>query len=65
MIKLSKVVTNPAGLQNGTTWFVFHYAWAALQRYRDAQKRGIEYPRLPLVIILRDNVTLFENKSDI
>ncbi|MBN4003900.1 NACHT domain-containing protein [Nostoc sp. LPT] len=38
----------------GKTWFVFHYAWTALQRYRDAQKRGIERPRLPLVITLRD-----------
>ncbi|MBC6430703.1 NACHT domain-containing protein [Nostoc sp. HG1] len=38
----------------GKTWFAFHYAWVALQRYRDAQKRGIERPRLPLVITLRD-----------
>ena len=28
----------------GKTWFVFHYAWTALQRYRDAQKRGVERP---------------------
>jgi predicted NACHT family NTPase len=38
----------------GKTWFAFHYDWTALQRYRDAQKRGIERPRLPLVIPLRD-----------
>jgi predicted NACHT family NTPase len=38
----------------GKTWFVFHYAWNALQSYRDAQKRGVERPRLPLVITLRD-----------
>jgi len=38
----------------GKTWFAFHYAWTALQRYRDAQRRGIERPRLPLVITLRD-----------
>ena len=38
----------------GKTWFVFHYAWTALQRYKDAQKRGVERPRLPLVITLRD-----------
>ncbi len=38
----------------GKTWFAFHYAWTALQRYRDAQKRGVERPRLPLVITLRD-----------
>jgi predicted NACHT family NTPase len=38
----------------GKTWFVFHYAWTALQHYWDAQKRGVERPRLPLVITLRD-----------
>lgn len=38
----------------GKTWFAFHYAWIALQRYKDAQKRGVELPRLPLVIPLRD-----------
>jgi predicted NACHT family NTPase len=38
----------------GKTWFALHYAWLALQRYRDAQKRGVELPRLPLVIPLRD-----------
>jgi predicted NACHT family NTPase len=38
----------------GKTWFAFYYAWTALQRYRDAQKRGLERPRLPLVIPLRD-----------
>jgi predicted NACHT family NTPase len=34
----------------GKTWFAFHYAWKALQRYKDAQRRGVERPRLPLVI---------------
>ena len=38
----------------GKTWFALHYAWKALQRYRDAQRRGLERPRLPLVIPLRD-----------
>jgi predicted NACHT family NTPase len=38
----------------GKTWFAMHYAWLALQRYRDAQNRGLERPRLPLVIPLRD-----------
>ncbi|MEG4302562.1 WD40 domain-containing protein [Microcoleus sp. D3_18a_C4] len=38
----------------GKTWFAMHYAWIALQRYRNAQKRGLERPRLPLVIPLRD-----------
>ncbi|MEO1374068.1 MAG: NACHT domain-containing protein, partial [Cyanobacteria bacterium J06635_10] len=38
----------------GKTWFALHYAWIALQRYRDAQNRGVQLPRLPLVIPLRD-----------
>nr|WP_242042627.1 pentapeptide repeat-containing protein [Leptolyngbya sp. FACHB-541] len=38
----------------GKTWFAFHYASQALTRYREAQKRGVERPRLPLVIPLRD-----------
>ncbi|WP_390818258.1 caspase family protein [Trichormus variabilis] len=38
----------------GKTWFGLHYAWTTLQRYRDAQRRGVERPRLPLVIPLRD-----------
>jgi hypothetical protein len=38
----------------GKTWFVLHYAWSALQRYLDAKKRGVERPRLPLVVPLRD-----------
>ena len=38
----------------GKTWFAFHYASQALQRYREAQQRGLDRPRLPLVIPLRD-----------
>lgn len=38
----------------GKTWFAFHYAWRALQRYQEARERGIDRPRLPLVIPLRD-----------
>ncbi|MEM7715886.1 MAG: restriction endonuclease, partial [Cyanobacteria bacterium P01_A01_bin.68] len=38
----------------GKTWFAFHYAWTALQRYKDAQRRGKMRPRLPVVITLRD-----------
>ena len=38
----------------GKTWFAFHYAWTALQRYKNAEKRGLERPRLPVVITLRD-----------
>ena len=38
----------------GKTWFALHYAWKALQRYREAQRRGRDRPRLPLVVPLRD-----------
>ena len=38
----------------GKTWFALHYAWVALQRYKDALYRGVQLPRLPLVIPLRD-----------
>ena len=38
----------------GKTWFALHYAWVAMQRYKDAQHRGVQLPRLPLVISLRD-----------
>ncbi|MGQ4648417.1 NACHT domain-containing protein [Lyngbya aestuarii] len=38
----------------GKTWFAFHYAWTAMQRYLQAKQRGVERPRLPLVIPLRD-----------
>ncbi|TAE67417.1 MAG: NACHT domain-containing protein [Oscillatoriales cyanobacterium] len=38
----------------GKTWFAFHYAWTALQRYQQAKDRGTQRPRLPLIITLRD-----------
>ena len=38
----------------GKTWFTLHYAKNALNRYIEAKKRGLERPRLPLVISLRD-----------
>ncbi|NEQ47794.1 MAG: NACHT domain-containing protein [Leptolyngbya sp. SIOISBB] len=38
----------------GKTWFALHYAWQALQKYRKAKERGLERPRLPIVIPLRD-----------
>ncbi|MDB9526926.1 NACHT domain-containing protein [Oscillatoria sp. CS-180] len=38
----------------GKTWFALHYAWTALQRYQDAKKRGLERPRVPIVVPLRD-----------
>lgn len=47
----------------GKTWFVFHYAWRQLQKYLDAKKRGVERPRLPLVISLRDYAKAINIKS--
>ena len=38
----------------GKTWFVLHYAWEAVQKYRAAKAEGSKLPRLPLVIPLRD-----------
>ena len=38
----------------GKTWLVMHYAWELLQKYIAAKDRGLERPRLPLVIQLRD-----------
>lgn len=38
----------------GKTWFALNYAWIALQRYRYAKERGLQRPRIPLVISLRD-----------
>ena len=38
----------------GKTSFALHYAWTTLQQYREAKKRGLARPRVPLVIPLRD-----------
>ena len=38
----------------GKTWFALHYAWKALQAYRQAKREGRSRPRLPLVVPLRD-----------
>jgi WD40 repeat protein len=59
----------------GKTWFAFHYAWDCLRAYKSAKEQGLERPRLPLVITLRDYnkalkvesvlSDLFFNKHDI
>lgn len=38
----------------GKTWFALHYAWVAARRYKAAKARGVQRPRLPLIIPLRD-----------
>jgi hypothetical protein len=59
----------------GKTWFSFHYAWDCFRAYKEAKEQGLERPRLPLVIALRDYnkalkvesvlSNLFFNKHDI
>ncbi|NER83327.1 MAG: hypothetical protein F6K42_28000 [Leptolyngbya sp. SIO1D8] len=39
----------------GKTWFALHYAWVALQRYQDAKKRGIERPRVPILVLCQSS----------
>lgn len=38
----------------GKTWFCLHYAWEALKKYQEAKAKGLQRPRLPIVIPLRD-----------
>ncbi|ODS40510.1 hypothetical protein BEH94_05735 [Candidatus Altiarchaeales archaeon WOR_SM1_SCG] len=38
----------------GKTWFCLHYAYEMLKEYKKAKDKGIERPRLPVVIPLRD-----------
>jgi WD40 repeat protein len=38
----------------GKTWLTLHYAAQALRAYREAQGKGMNRPRLPIVIPLRD-----------
>ncbi|OXE99719.1 pentapeptide repeat protein [Flavobacterium araucananum] len=38
----------------GKTWFALHYAWVKLQDYKSAMQRGVNRPRIPIFIALRD-----------
>jgi WD40 repeat protein len=38
----------------GKTWLTLHYASIAVSKYRSAKANGVERPRLPIVIPLRD-----------
>ncbi|MGI8386888.1 pentapeptide repeat-containing protein [Robertmurraya sp. P23] len=38
----------------GKTWLTMHYASQILEEYRSAKERGVNRPRIPLVISLRD-----------
>jgi WD40 repeat protein/nucleoside phosphorylase len=39
---------------SGKTWFALHYAWEKLKLYNAAVESGLERPRFPLLITLRD-----------
>ncbi len=45
----------------GKSWFAFKYAHDMVARYRDAQKRGLTRPRVPLVIRLREYARGFKD----
>lgn len=38
----------------GKTWFALHYAWKKKLEYEEAKQRGVERPRLPVYVPLRD-----------
>lgn len=38
----------------GKTWFTLHFAWEKLQEYKKAKIKGLNRPRIPIVIPLRD-----------
>ena len=47
----------------GKTWFSLHYAWVAMQAYREAKRKGTERPRVPIVVPLRDYAKAVSVKS--
>src|SRR5262249_17506787 len=42
----------------GKTWFAQHLAWVLVDRYRAAKKRGLQRPRLPVYVPLREYARL-------
>jgi WD40 repeat protein len=38
----------------GKTWFTLHYAWKRLKKYKVAKTKGLNRPRIPIFIPLRD-----------
>ena len=45
----------------GKSWFAFKYAHEMVARYREAQKRGLTRPRVPLLIPLREYARGFKD----
>lgn len=38
----------------GKTWFSLYYAWRIAKKFKDAKRKGLPRPRIPIVIFLRD-----------
>ncbi len=47
----------------GKSWFAFKYAHDMVAKYREAQKRGLRRPRVPLLIRLREYARGFKDVS--
>ncbi len=47
----------------GKTWFTHHYAYQVMQKYLEAKEKGLNRPRLPLVIQLRDYSKALNSES--
>ncbi len=47
----------------GKTWFTLHYAYRAMLDYRRAVEKGLERPRLPVVVQLRDYAKQLSSES--
>jgi predicted NACHT family NTPase len=47
----------------GKTWFTLRYAYLAMKKYREAKEKGLERPRVPLVIQLRDYAKMLDSES--
>jgi predicted NACHT family NTPase/formylglycine-generating enzyme required for sulfatase activity len=47
----------------GKTWFTLHYAYIAMNRYLKAKEQGLERPRVPLVMQLRDYSRVLDCES--
>src|SRR6185436_1816977 len=45
----------------GKSWFAFKYAHDLVAKYRNAQKRGLSRPRVPLLIRLREYARGFKD----
>ncbi len=47
----------------GKTWFSLHYAYRAMLEYREKKAKGLERPRLPVVVQLRDYAKQLDSQS--